>query len=94
MHKHTTTWNRNRRTKFFVLAALVKAADSRPRLCAPPPEPLPSGLRVGFLVGHRGCFNYGTEGKTLTGEKNLQRSRPLQSALNQSFRQWVFDILL
>ena len=67
---------------------------SRPKLCAPLPDRSPSGLRVGFLVGHWGCFYHGTEAQTLGAQINLERRRPLQSTLDQSFRQWVFDVLL
>src|SRR5271170_7318496 len=50
--------------------------------------------RVGFLVGHRGCFHDRPEQKTVWREINLKRSRPLESTLNESFRQWVFDVFL
>ena len=34
------------------------------------------------------------EREAVAREINLQRRRSLQSALNESFRQWVFDVLL
>ncbi len=50
--------------------------------------------RVGFLVGHRGCFRYRTESEGVAREINFERRRTLESTLYQSFRQWVFDVLL
>src|SRR5580700_11230872 len=74
--------------------ALFKAAVPSPRCLAPPPDRSYRLARVGFLVGHRGCFHEGTELQAVAGEENLQRRRLLQSALYESFRQWVFDVLL
>src|ERR1700735_5588548 len=84
-NRYTTPRIRNSRREIFTLAAIVKAAVSRPRLCAPPPDCSPSGLRVGFLVGHWGCFYDRTEAQSLGAEKNLERCGTLQSTLNQSF---------
>src|SRR4029077_13286765 len=94
--RYTTTKNWNRRRKIFLPAAmvLVKAALPRPRYLAPPPDRSVQLARVGFLVGHRRCLREGAEQETVTGEINLERGRPLQSALTESFRQWVFDVLL
>ena len=62
-------------------------------MCSPA-GPLPPGLRVGFLVGHWGCFYDRTERKAFAPEINFESGGALQSSLNQSFRQWVFDVLL
>src|SRR5271154_6134842 len=93
-NKYTIARNWNRRREIFTLTAMVKAAVSRPKLCAPPPDRSLSGLRVGFLVGHWGCFYDRTEAQALNTEINLERCGTLQSTLNQSFRQRVFDVLL
>src|ERR1700722_5915923 len=93
-NKYTTPRNWNERREIFTLAAIFKAAVSRPRLCAPPPDRSLPGLRVGFLVGHWGCFYHGSEAQALGDEINLERGRPLQSTLDKSFRKGVFDVLL
>ena len=93
-NKYTTPSNWSVRREIFTLAAIFKAAVSRPRLCAPPPDRSLPGLRVGFLVGHWGCFYDRTEAYSLGAEKNLKRRGTLQSTLDQSFRQRVFDVLL
>src|SRR5271155_2114942 len=93
-NKYTTARNWNVRREIFTLAAMVKASVSRPKLCAPPPDRSLPGLRVGFLVGHWGCFYHRTEAQALGAEKNLERRGALQSTLYQSFRQRVFDVLL
>src|ERR1700723_2657572 len=94
--RYTTTKNWNRRRKIFLPAAmvLVKAALPRPRYLAPPLDRSVQLARVGFLVGHWGCFHDRSEQQAVSWEINLKRSRPLQSALNESFRQWVFDVFL
>ncbi len=92
---YTTAKSPSTRRKIFPLAAMAfKAAVPRPILFAPPPDRSYRLARVGFLVGHRGCFHYRSERKAVSREKNLKSCRPLQSTLDESFRQWVFDILL
>src|ERR1700721_3464254 len=91
-NRYTTERNWSVRREIFTLAALIQAAISRPKLCAPPPDRSLSGLRVGFLVGHWGCFYDRTEAQALGAEKNLERRRPLQSPLDKSFRHGSFAV--
>src|ERR1700690_1528841 len=93
----TTARPRAKRRNVRTIAAtpLVKAALPRPRLFAPPPDREFGRLaRVGFLVGYRGCFHQGTERQAVSREIYLECSGTLQTTLNQSFRQRIFDIFL
>src|SRR5271154_6174076 len=93
----TTARPRAKRRNVRTIAAtpVVKAALPRPRLFAPPPDRECGRLaRVGFLVGYRGCFHQGTERQAVSREIDLECSGTLQTTLNQSFRQRIFDILL
>src|ERR1700677_1766700 len=72
-NKYTTERNWSVRREIFTLAAIIKAAVSRPKFCAPPPDRSLPGLRVGFLVGHWGCFYDRTEAQAPGAEKNLER---------------------
>jgi len=64
------------------------------QVCLLPRQIFIPAARVGFLVGHRGCFYQRAEGQTIAGQMYFQRSGLLQSPLDQSFRQWVFDEFL
>ena len=89
-HHQKSQWTQ----KSFPAGGLGQGRSIPPKIVCSPAGLLPPGLRVGFLVGHWGCFNHGPERQTFGSEINLQSRRSLQSALNQSFRQWVFDVLL
>ena len=73
---------------------LVKAALPRPRYLAPPPDRSRPACACRIPSGPLGLLPRQVGTASRRREINFERCGPLQSALNESFRQWVFDVLL